>query len=51
LIAGAAVSGGVSAAVAEARDMTDEDLVRAQDVTVWASRRWVGDPLPARGLN
>ena len=51
LIAGAAVPGGVSAAVAEARDMTDEDLVRAQDVTVWASRRWVGDPLPARGLN
>ena len=37
LIAEAAGPGGVSAAVAEARDITDEDLVRAQDVTVWAS--------------
>ena len=51
LIAGAAVPGGVPAAVAEARHMADEDLVRAEGVAVGASRRWVGDPLPARGLN
>ena len=50
-VAGSAVPGGVSAAVTEARDMTDEDLVRAERVAVGASRRWVGDPLPARGLN
>ena len=51
-VAGSAVPGGVSAAaVTEARDMTDEDLVRAERAAVRASRRWVGDPLPARGLN
>ena len=40
-----------AAAVAEAGLMTDEELVRAERVAVGASRRWVGDPLPGRGLN
>ena len=44
--------GGVfSAAVAEAGGVADEDLVGAEGVAVGASRRWVSDPLPARGLN
>ena len=42
---------GVPAAVTEASLMANEDLVRAERVAVGASRRWVGDPLPARGLN
>jgi hypothetical protein len=35
--------------VSEAGDMPDEDLVRAEAVSVRAARRWVGDPLPGRG--
>ena len=31
--------------------MANEDSVRAERVAVGASRWWVGDPLPARGLN
>ena len=31
--------------------MTNEDLIGSERVPVAASRRWVGDPLPARGLN
>jgi hypothetical protein len=50
LVACAAGPGGVSAAVAEARLMTHQDLVGAEGVSVWASRRWVRDPLPGRGL-
>jgi hypothetical protein len=50
-IACAAVPAGVSAAVAAAGDMPDEDLIRPEDVPVGASRRWVGDPLPGRGLH
>ena len=51
-VAGSAMPGGVfAAAVAEAGGVADEDLVRAARVAVGASRRWVGDPLPARGLN
>ena len=52
LIACAAMSTGVSAAaMAEAGDVPDEDLVRAEAVRIGASRRWVGDPLPGRRLN
>jgi len=43
------VPAGVSAA-AEAGDVSDEDLIRAEDVAVGATGRWVGDPLPGRGL-
>jgi hypothetical protein len=39
---------GVAAAVTEAGDVTDEDLIRPQDMTVSAARRWFGDPLPGR---
>jgi hypothetical protein len=31
--------------------MTDENLAAAELVTVWASHRWVGDPLAVRGLH
>ena len=51
LVACAARPCRVPAAVAEASLMANEDLVRAERVAVGASRRWVGDPLPARGLN
>jgi hypothetical protein len=34
----------VAAAVAEAGLVSDEDLIRAEDVAVLASRRWAGDP-------
>jgi hypothetical protein len=45
------VPAGVSAAaVAEANDMSDEYLIRAEGVPVGASGRWVGDPLPGCGL-
>ena len=37
---------GVSADVAEAGLMADEDLVRAERVSVGASAGWLGDPLP-----
>jgi hypothetical protein len=50
-IAGTTVPAGVSpAAVAEASDVTDEDLVRAERMSVGASRRRVGDPLSGPGL-
>jgi len=39
-------SSGVSAAVAKARLVTDEDLAGAEPVTIEAARRRVGDPLP-----
>jgi len=51
LIACAALRGGVSAAVAGARDVSDEDLIRAQCVPVRASRRQARDPLAVRGLH
>jgi hypothetical protein len=38
-------------AVPEARDVADEDLVRAERVVVRATGRWSGDPLPGRRLN
>jgi len=50
-IAGSAVPAGVSAAVAEAGDMADEDLVRAERVTVRAAARRPRHPLAIRGLN
>jgi hypothetical protein len=31
--------------------MTDEDLAGAERVPVRATGRWVGDPLPGRGLH
>ena len=37
LIACAACPGRMPAAVSEAGDMPDEDLIRAEGVTVWAS--------------
>ena len=40
-----------TAAVTEARDMSDEHLAGAELVAVRASRRWVGDPFPGRGLH
>ena len=40
-----------ASAVAEACDVTDEDLIRAERVTVRAATRWAGDPLPVRGLH
>jgi hypothetical protein len=30
--------------------MTHQDLAGAKPVAAWASRRWVGDPLPGGGL-
>ncbi len=50
LIAYAAGPGGVTAAVAEAGLMTDEDLTGAEAVAVGASRRRVDDPLAGRRL-
>jgi hypothetical protein len=40
-----------SAAVPEAGNVTDEDLIGAEAVPVWAARRRVRDPLPGRGLH
>jgi len=37
-------------AVTKARDVSHEDLIRAEWMTVGAAARWVGDPLPIRGL-
>jgi len=51
LIAGAAMPGGVSAAVAEARLVTHENFAGAKWVSVGAARRWVGDPFPGRSVN
>lgn len=49
-LAGAAVPGGVSAAaVAEARDMPDEYLIRTEGMSVGASARWLGHPLAVDG--
>jgi len=50
-IAGSAVPPGVPAAVAEASDMPDEDLVRAKTVSVRAAARRAGHPLAIRRLN
>ena len=30
--------------------MTDQHLIRAEGMSVRATCRWVGDPLPGRGL-
>ena len=49
LLGGGEVSGGVAAAMTEAGDMTDENLVGAEDVSVRASVGWLGDPLPVGG--
>jgi len=51
LVACAARPCGVAAAVAEARLVADEHLAGAERVPVLAAGRWVGDPLPARGLH
>ena len=51
LVAHAAGPGGVSAAVAEAGLMPYENGAGAEGVSVGASGGWLGDPLPARGLN
>ena len=51
LIAGAAGPRGVPAAVPEAGLITDEHLAGAELVTVRATRRQVGDPLPGRRLH
>ena len=40
-----------AAAVSEADDVADEDLIRAERVAVCASRRRVRDPFPGRGLH
>ena len=50
-IAGAAGPCGVSAAVTEAGLMTYQHFTGAEGVPVRAARRWVGDPLPGRGLH
>ena len=51
-VAGEAVPGGVSAAaVAEACDVTDKDLVRAETVAVGASARWFGHPFAVDGAD
>ena len=40
----------MAAAEPEARLMADEDLAGSEAVSVRATRRRVGDPLPGRGL-
>ena len=40
-----------AAAVAEAGDMPDEDLIRAERMTVWTPGGWPGNPLAVRRLN
>ena len=40
----------MSAAVPEASLMAYEDFAGAERVPVGATGRWVGDPLPSRGL-
>ena len=45
-VTGAAMPAGVTAAaVTEARDMPNQDSVRAERVAVGAAARWTGDPL------
>jgi hypothetical protein len=51
LVACAARPRGVSAAVAEAGDMLDEDLVGAELVSVGAARLRLGHPLAVRRLH
>jgi hypothetical protein len=51
LVASSAGPGGVSAAVPEAGLMPDENFACAEVVPVGAASRWVGDPLPSRGLH
>jgi hypothetical protein len=51
LVACAARPRGVPAAVTEAGLVAEQDLVRAEGVTVGAARRWLRDPLPGRGLH
>jgi hypothetical protein len=51
LIACATGPRGVPAAVPEARLMADEDVAGTERVPVGAACRWVGDPLPGRGLH
>jgi len=47
-VAGVAMPAGVpTAAVTEAGDVTNEDLVRAECVPVWAAGWWLGYPLPS----
>ena len=50
-IACAARPGRVAAAMTEAGDMPDEDLVRAEGVTVGASARRTGDPFAVGRLD
>ena len=51
-VAGAAVPGGVpTAAVAEASNVADEDLVRAERMPVRAAARRSGDPFAVSRLN
>ena len=51
-VASAAMPRGVSAAaMAEAGDMPDEDLVRAEGMSVGASGRWLGHPFTVGGLD
>jgi hypothetical protein len=40
-----------TAAVSQADDMSDEDLIRTEAVAVRASGRLVGDPPAGRGLH
>ncbi len=50
-IAGSAVPAGVStAAVTQADDVPDENLIRAEGVPVGTAGRRSGDPLTVRGL-
>ena len=38
-------------AVSKADDMSDEELIRAKSVPIWATGRWSGDPLPVGRLH
>jgi hypothetical protein len=51
-VAGAAMPAGVpTAAVTEAGDVADQDLIRAECVPVWAARRRAGHPLAVGRLD
>jgi len=43
-------AGVTTAAIAKAGDMSDEDLVGAERVAVWAAAGWAGHPPTVRGL-
>ena len=43
-------AGMTASAVSEAGDVSDEDLIQTETVSVRASGRHVRDPLPGRGL-